>query len=275
MDTRILLESPMRRTFLCCLLFASSGCVTPGDMVRIAPDAGVEVRYDTPAESLLSALPKALRGRGLRIEQEIHSAHGAEVIASKGANFFSYGAFVRLRVSDTLRGDTAVAHLVARSRYKLDLSGQTDRVVPRLLQAIDDSLGGTGIGPFPGMRVRGRTADPDRRSVSGVVVAGSPGGFDVVPGPGTQGTPIPMRTLSDVSVFRGAYTHRSEGATVGVFTGLLVGLAIGVAVSEPGPDRGVAAGYGMILGMAGGMGIGIGIGAAIRTEVWSPVGPAR
>lgn len=265
----------MRRAVLSCLLCASSSCVTPGDMVRLAPDAGVEVQYGLPAESLLSVLPKALRGRGLRAVQETPHAHGAEVIASKGASFFSYGAFVRLRVSDTLGGDAAVAHVVARSRYVLDLSGQVDRVVPRLLQAIDDSLGGMGIGPLPGMRVRGHTGDPDRRPVNGVAVTDPQGGLAVAPERGTPGTPIPMRTLSDVSVFRGSYTHRSEGATVGVFTGLLVGLAIGIAVSEPGPDRGVAAGYGMILGMVGGMGMGIGIGAAIRTDVWSLVSPAR
>jgi hypothetical protein len=246
-----------------------SGCVGVGTMRTLAPDEGVEVRYAVPADSVLDALPGALADRHLRIEvREPADSVTTVVIAKKGANLFSYGELVRVRVTRTALADVTSARLVARSGYALDHSGRVDRVAPRVIQTLDASLSAAALGPFPGMQVRGRTGT-DGEPLRGRVIVGSDSALWLAPDPSAPSAAVRLAALRDVAVFRGSYSHRSEGATVGYLVGAVAGMAIGAAQSD---GWGNGTWTGCLIGGAVGLLAGMGIGAAIRTEVWSEVG---
>jgi hypothetical protein len=249
-----------------------SGCVGAGTMRTLAPDAGAEVRYAVPVDTLLAALPGALERRGLHPSAPApFDSATTMLIASKSAGLFSWGGLLRVLASPTSGGQSS-ARVVARSRSALDWSGAVDRVAPRAIEALDASLGPAALGPFPGMRVRGRADGGTGPFLRGTVVTGPDGALRLAPD-GTAGdTSIRLAMLRDVAVFRGAYTHRWEGANIGGFGGLVAGAIIGAAAASEG-ERGQGASIGMLIGVFGGMLVGSGVGAAIRSEIWSPVSP--
>ena len=247
-----------------------SGCVSVGTMRSLAPDQGVEVRYALPPDSVLDALPTALADRHLRIAvREPADSATTVIIARKGTNLFTYGELVRVRVTQTAMGNETTARFVARSRSAFDYSGRVDRVAPRVVQTLDASLGAAALGPFPGMRVRGRT-DADRGPfVQGTVIVGPDSALWLAPDPSAPSAAVRLAALGDVAVFRGSYSHRFEGGTVGVLVGSLVGLIIGAGQVDGSyaPMQ-----FGLVIGGTVGLLAGMGIGAAIRTEGWSEVG---
>jgi hypothetical protein len=83
---------------------------------------------------------------------------------------------------------------------------------------------------------------------------------------------VPLATLRDVAVFRGSYSHRSEGALIGSIVGMLAGAIIGSAAASDSFDRPNSASLGFLIGSTVGVLAGVGIGASIRTEVWSEIG---
>jgi hypothetical protein len=251
------------------------GCVGTGTMRSLAPDAGVEVRYAVPADTVLAALPSALHGRGLRVAvHESFDSATRMVIATKGANLVTWGTLVRVLVRPSVAGDHSTARFLARSSFALDHSGRVDRVTPRAIAALDRILGPAAVGPFPGMTVRGRSVTESRSLVRGTVIAGTDGVLRVQPDGSAAGGPVPLATLRDLMVLRGTFGHRSEGATVGSLVGMVAGTIIGAATSD-GPDRRNAALTGMLIGGTGGLLTGMLVGSAIRTDVWSPAGPTR
>lgn len=251
---------------------AAGGCLGPGAMRPIAPDRGTEVRYAVSVDTLLSALPAALADRRLRIAfREPFDSATTMFIAVRGGNLFSYGELVRVLVSPTADGSTS-ARFVARSRNMLDLSGRVDRVVPRLIQALDDTIGPAALGPFPEMRVRGRAGDGAGIRVRGTMTAGPDGGLSLAPHPGLTDPSVPLATLRDPAVYRGSYSHRLEGSNIGALIGMVAGPVIGATASN-GFSRGGDIAYGIMIGGLAGTVVGSGIGAAFRTEVWSPLAP--
>jgi hypothetical protein len=153
---------------------ALSGCVGVDTMRTLAPDEGVEVRHALPADSVLDALPGALAGRGLRVRvRDPSDSSTTVIIAKKGSGPFGNGELVRVRVRRPAAGDLTSARFVARSHDALELSGRVDRVVLRVIQALDDSLGPAALGPFPGMRVRGRSGGDRESFLHGTVMVGA------------------------------------------------------------------------------------------------------
>lgn len=247
-----------------------SGCVGVGTMRTLAPDEGVEVRYALPADSVLDALPGALADRHLRIEvREPADSATTVIIAGKGTNLLTYGELVRVRVKQAAMENVTSAWIVARSRSALDHSGRVDRVVPRVIRTLDASLGPAALGPFPGMRVRGRTGADGESFVRGTVVVGPDSTLWLAPDPSAPSAAVCLAALRDVAVFRGSYSHRSEGGIVGFLVGSVVGLVIGAGQLDGSYDP---MGFGLVIGGTVGLLAGIGIGAAIRTEVWSEIG---
>jgi len=267
----------MRLTALVlCLPLPITGCIGAGTMRGIAPDAGLEARYALPSDSVLTALDTALRRRGLRVEEETRvDSTTTMVIASKGANLFGNGEFVRVLVQRSPDVPAASARVVARSRHMLDPSGRADRTAPRLLQALDGALGASAIGPQPGDRVRGRWEGERGAYVTGAAVTGPGGTLRLSPDANAAAEPIPMAALTDVAVFRGSYSHRLEGAMIGILVGLVAGACVGYGTESRDEYRGMAAVAGAALGGGAGLVLGIVGGQLIRTEVWSPTGPHR
>ena len=252
-----------------------AGCIGAGTMRAIAPDAGLEARYTLPAETVRAGLDSALRTRGLRLEEETRlDSMTTMVLAAKKASFFSYGEYVRVFLRWSPGPSQTSARVVARSRYALDLSGRADRATPRLLQALDGALGAGAVGPQPGDRVRGRWGPGGGRYVTGLA-AMADGTPHLSPDGPSAAAPIPLTTLTDVAVFRGSYSHRSEGATIGMLVGLVGGMVIGYSAEPTDSYRGSAAALGGLVEMAAGALLGAGAGELARTQVWSEVGSVR
>jgi hypothetical protein len=252
-----------------------AGCVGAGTMRAIAPDAGLEARYTLPVETVRAGLDSALRTRGLRLEEEAwFDSTTTVVLASRGASFFSYGEYVRVSLQRSNGPSQTSARVVARSRYALDLSGRADRSAPRLLQALDGALGAGAVGPQPGDRVRGRRDSGDGRYVMGLAAVVD-GALHLSPDRPSADPPIPMTALTDVAVFRGSYSHRAEGATIGMLVGLVGGMLVGYAAEPTDSYRGSAAALGGLVGTAAGALLGAGAGELARTQVWSEVGSVR
>lgn len=244
-------------------------------MRAISLDAGIEAGYLAPADTVLVALGSALELRGLKLEEEARlDSATTMVIASRGGSFFSYGEFVRALVRERPAPAPSAVKIVARSRYALDLSGRVDRIAPRLLQSLDGALGGDAVTPQPGDRVRGRLGTNAGRYVTGTATAGPEGPLFSSDATAAD-TPIPMAALTDLEVFRGSYSHRSEGATIGLLLGMVAGTLIGYATEPSREYRGAAAVSGAILGGGTGLLLGVVVGELIRTEVWSATGPYR
>jgi hypothetical protein len=249
-----------------------SGCVGVGTMKSLAPDAGVEVRYAVPADTVRHALPGALQQRGLRIAaEERFDSLRTMVIAEKGIGLFAYGALVRVLVSSAGAGTQATARFAVRSHSALDWSGYAGRWRPRAIAALDARLEPAALGPFPGMDVRGRTGDGNGPLVRGTVTAAADGSLQFRSRAAPTDPPIPVATLHDLAVFRGAYTHRSEGANIGAFVGMVAGVVIAATTSDDA-DRRNAVAWGIIIGSAAGTFTGALTGSLIRSEVWSTGG---
>lgn len=263
----------MRRPLLLLLvLITPAGCATTAMMRSIPPEAGIEARYTVPADTILAALPAVLGSRGLKlVGPPERDSNPTMLIAASNPGFFSYGEYVRVLAETRPHQPRGVARVVARSRYLLDASGQVDRVAPRLLQALDAALGPDALGPFAGDRIRGRAAT-GAPLVQGRLVEDSAGALLLAPAGGAA--PIPVSDLTDVSIYRGRYAHRAEGATVGFLLGIVVGIvaASNTATGDDPYGWGGAVKYGVT--MAGGligMLTGAVVGTAIHSTVWSEV----
>lgn len=249
---------------------ALSGCFGPGAVRGLAPDAGTEIRYAAPPETVLAALPTVFKAQGFSMEPSARFDSATMLVGIKDVSFISYGGFVRVLVREGEVSGQTYARFVALRRSVLDFSGYTGRYVPRVIAALDDSLGVGALGPFPGMRVRGQRPDSPGPLILGMVDTSSRGELVVVP---HEGRPVPLRSLQEVATLRGAYGHGLDGALVGWAAGMVVGAVIGAASEDQYP---VMAGmFGVVLGGAIGEIAGFVVGASVRTEVWSAVDPAR
>lgn len=259
----------MRRTLLLPLLCAApGGCATTAMMRSLPLDAGTQAQYALAADTIATVFPAVLAGRGLRVvESAAADSTTSIVIAKSEAGLFSYGEYVRV-LAESRPGRPSVVRLAARSQYLLDASGRSDRVTPRLLQSLDSALGPGAVRPFVGDRLRGRATAGGPR-LAGRVSEGPDGGLRLTPDGGGPATPV--ADLQDVAIYRGRYSHRSEGSTVG----LLLGLVVGAVAAQPGDaansNRDATVIQGALLGMVIGAVAGFIAGEAFRTTVWSEV----
>ena len=260
----------MRTGFVsACLVPWSLGCATVGGMLREPLSGGTAQLYTASADAVAEATRRALPARRLRVVRDTIVDSTRLLVGKAGMTPFSYGELGRVAI--TRRGDDTEVRIISRSVSRLDvLHGNAS---PALFHSIDRELGGAGIGPVAGERVRIVTSGPAPTTLTGRLVTPRDSSGLLTMEVGGRATSIPMADIAVLAISRGRYGHAKEGALLGVLVGGLVGglVAPGASGSEwEGLARASVAMLGATVGaVAGGT-----AGSRIRTEVWSEVTPA-
>jgi len=252
------------------LLPWSLACATVTGVLREPIASGRAQRYTAPADTVASAAARGFGARGLRIVSDTMVGSTRLVVGKVGITPLSWGELDRAAI--TPLADATEVRIVSRPISQTDFLHRNSS--PILFHAIDLQLGGTGIGPFAGDRVRIVTSGPDRKTVAGRVLAprDSAGVLSVeIAG---RAKAFSAADVTRVSISRGSYGHPKEGAILG----LLVGGVTGAVVAGGGSSSdwgGMERAAGLLLGSLIGFVTGGTVGTTIRTEVWSDVSPGR
>jgi hypothetical protein len=261
----------MRRSLMSTLVLPCSlACATvTGVLQQPVPD-GRGQRYTVPADSVVAAAVRAFGASGLRMVRDTMVGPTRLLVAKVGMTPLSWGEFDRAAI--TPLGDTTEVRIVSRPINQLDFLHRNRS--PRLFQALDRELGGIGIGPFAGDRVRIITSGSERKTLTGRMLAprDSAGVLSIeVDG---RDKAISATDVARMSISRGSYGHPKEGGLLGFLVGGVTGIAIvgGGSSSEWG---GLERAVGFALGSFIGLITGGTVGAVIRTEAWSDVSPVH
>lgn len=260
-----------RRALALAALPLALGCRSVDHMRSLPMDLGSEARYAVAAPEVHSALPAALDqvGASASVDEPLDSRTRI-VVASRSSTLFSNGDISRVLVGPDSVGGTEV-RVLSRSQYLLDMSGRADRTAPRILAALDEVLGPGAVVPFPGLRVRGSSADGT--PLSGTIWSNGGGSWSLAVSEPAGAREVPLSELTDPAVLRGTYNHRAEGSLIGSLLGLGVGLAIAAGRSDSSFDGYDQLWVDLWLGAGVGSLVGMVVGSTIRTEVWSPMAP--
>ena len=253
-----------------CLMPWSLACATVTVVLREPVPSGRAQRYTVPADSVAAAAARAFSARSLRVVSDTVVDSTRLLVGIGGWTFLSYGELDRAAI--TPLSDATEVRIVSRPVNLLDFLHRNSS--PMLFQAIDLELGGTGIGPFAGDRVRIVTSRPERKTLTGRMLAprDSAGLLSVeVDG---RAKAFSAADVARLSISRGGYGHPKEGVLLGFLVGGVTGIVVvgGGSSSEWG---GVERAAGFVLGSFIGLVAGGTVGAMIRTEAWSDVSPAR
>lgn len=259
----------MRENILwACLLPWSLACATvTGVLQQPVPD-GRAARYTAPTDSVGAAAVRAFAANGLQVATDTMVGPTRLLVGRMGVTFLSWGELDRAAI--TPLGDATEVRLVSRPVNQLDFLHRNS--APKLFQALDRELGGVGIGPFAGDRVRVVTLGPERKTLTGRMLAPRDGAGTLSVEVDGRDRAIAATDVARMSISRGSYGHPKEGALLGFLVGGVTGIVIvgGGSSSEWGGLERVA---GFMLGSLIGLVTGGTVGAMIRTEVWSDVSP--
>jgi hypothetical protein len=243
-----------------------AACVSVTGVLREPVSTGQLARYAVPADSLAAAATRVLGSDGFRVAADTTVDSTRLLLGARGVTLDSWGELDRVAITPAA---PAEVRIISRSARRLDLF-HTNRT-PRLFQALDGELGGVGIGPFPGDRVRLARVGGRWRTGTARSAADSAGTLTLEIG-GRAETAAPGDPWR-LAISRGRYGHAKEGGLLGTFVGGLVGF---VAAGPTSGDFGVAQRTaGFLIGSVVGAFVGGGVGASIQTEVWSDVAPVR
>jgi hypothetical protein len=237
-------------------------------MLREPLPGGTAQRYTAAADSVADATRRALPARRLRLVRDTIVDSTRLLVGKAGMTPFSYGELGRVAI--TRRGDETQVRIISRPVNRLDVFHRN--ASPALFHAIDLELGGAGIGPFAGDRVRILTSRPAPTTLTGrIVTSRDSAGLLTLEFSGRT-RPIAVADISALAISRGRYGRAREGVLLGVLVG---GLAGGLIAPSAGGGQleGLARTSAAILGAAVGAVAGGTAGSQIRTEVWSEVAP--
>jgi len=243
-------------------------CATLGGVLQEPVPRGRVQRYEVSAESLAAAAIRAFSAEDLKIVRDTTIGSTHLLVGRIGVSLMSWGEIDRAAI--TPGSDLTEVRMISRPAWRLDLLHR-DRS-PRLFQALDSELGGTGLRPFPGDRVRVVASGAQERTLTGILsTPGDSGGLVIDVGGRPEVLSRPH--LARISVSRGRYGHAREGALAGYLLGGILGLVL--APDDPGSAwAGVGRAWGWMIGSLAGAVAGGLTGAAIRTEVWSDLSPS-
>ena len=258
-------------TLLAFLLPWSLACATVTGVVREPVSSGRAQRYTAPTDSVATAATRAFSAKGLQMVRDTMVGPTRLLVGKGGMTPLSWGELDRAAI--TPLADTTEVRIMSRPINQLDFLHRDSS--PILFGALDRELGGIGIGPVPGDRVRIVTTGPETKTLTARMLAptGDSTGDLSFQVDGRDKT-IAARDVARISISRGGYGHPKEGAIVGFLVGGVTGIAV-VGSGSSSDWGGLERAAGFALGSLIGLVTGGTVGALIRTEVWSDVSPSR
>lgn len=251
-----------------CMLPWSLACASVTGVLREPLSNGQAQRYTVPADSVAAAAARAFSARGLRMVSDTVVDSTRLLVGKGGWTFLSYGELDRAAITPV--SDATEVRIVSRPVNLLDFLHRNSS--PSLFHAFDVQLGGTGIGPFAGDRVRIVTSGPRRKTLTGRMLAPRDGAGSLSIEVDGRAKAFSAAEVARISISRGGYGHPKEGGLLGFLVGGVTGVAI-VGGGSSNEWGGVERAAGFALGSLIGLVAGGTVGAMIRTELWSDVPP--
>lgn len=254
--------------FSAVLLTWCAGCATATAVLHEPVSLGRGHSYAAPADSVAAAAARAFEAQGLSLVRDTSVGSTRLLVGRTGLNLNSWGELDRAAITPSAAGTEV--RLISRPVAQLDFQHR-DRA-PQLFRELDRQLGGAGVRPFPGDRVRIVLSSRPREPFTGTVLTAPPDVTALAVEVGDRSRAIPAEDLAQLSLSRGSYGHAKEGALVGSMLGAIVGFIV-TAPEGTGQWRIAAKVAGSAIGSLAGLLTGSLIGSAIRAEVWSEVPP--
>lgn len=245
-----------------------AGCVTVTAVLHEPLSEGRGYSYAAPAESVVTAAGQALTAQDLDLTRDTVVGSTRLLVGTQGVTPMSWGEISRVAITATATG--AEVRVISRDVRALSPLHQ-DRS-PWLFRELDRALHGSGVRPFAGDRVRVVLPGPPHRIETGIMLQAAGDGSFLTLETKDEARLIPAGDLVRLSISRGTYGHKQEGAIVGMLFGGITGFLL--VAPEPSDNYGMARVAGLVFGSLIGGVVGGVAGAAIRTEVWSDIPPA-